>query len=104
MKTTGHVPHPLALLHLYLWEIITSVSRTTLGLLNPSGTWMILCGTHWYASRSPCCDRGGPWFTTTLYQEVRDDIHVCWCKSGIGEDVGVEVLEIYIILASKGEL
>ena len=63
--------------------------------------------TQWYlddplwdsqgcASGSSCCDRGGPWFTTTLYQEVRDDIEVRWCKSGIGEDVGVEVLEIYV--------
>ena len=46
MKTTAHVPHLLALLHLYLWEIITSVSQATLGPLKPSGTWMILCGTH----------------------------------------------------------
>ena len=28
------------------WEIITSVSQATLGPLKPSGTWMILCGTH----------------------------------------------------------
>ena len=63
--------------------------------------------TQWYlddplwdsqgcASGSSCCDRGGPWFTRTLYQEVHDDIEVRWCKSGIGEDIGVEVLEIYI--------
>ena len=63
--------------------------------------------TQWYlddplwdsqgcVSGSSCCDRGGPWFTTALKQEVHDDIEVRWCKSGVGEDIGVEVLEIYV--------
>ena len=43
-----------------------------------------------------CCDRGGPWFTTTLGQEVSDDIEVRWC-SYLGEDIGVDQLEIYVI-------
>ena len=58
---------------------------------------MILCGTHRGVQvHGSSCDRGGPWFTTTLYQEVQDDIEVQWCKSGISENVGVEVLEIYV--------
>ena len=49
-------------------------------------------------SGSTCCDRGGPWFTTTLSQEVRDDIEVRMCTSNIFslEKIGVEKLEIYI--------
>ena len=31
-------------------------------------------------SGSTCCDRGGPWFTTTLSQEVRNDIEVRMCS------------------------
>ena len=49
------------------------------------------------ANGSTCCDRGGPWFTTTLSQEVNDDIEVRWCTSDHGEDVGVDQLEIYVI-------
>ena len=49
-------------------------------------------------ANSTCCDRGGPWFTTTLSQEVSDDvdIEVRWCSSIGGEESGVEQLEIYI--------
>ena len=47
-------------------------------------------------SGSTCCIRGGPWFTTTFNQEVNDDIEIRWCSSDIGEDVGVDQLEIYI--------
>ena len=45
---------------------------------------------------STCCDRGGPWFTTTLSEEVRDDIEVRWCSCCGGKRSGVEQLEIYI--------
>ena len=48
------------------------------------------------AANSTCCDRGGPWFTNTLSQEVSDDIEVRWCTSTGGEKSGVEQLEIYI--------
>ena len=50
------------------------------------------------ASGSTCCDRGGPWFTTTLSQEVRDDIEVRMCvlHSYILENIGVQQLEILI--------
>ena len=50
------------------------------------------------ASGSTCCDRGGPWFTTTLNQEVRDDIEVRMCShhSLSTENIGVDELEIYI--------
>ena len=70
-----------------------------------TGTWE----SQWYlddplwdsqgcASGSTCCDRGGPWFTTTLSQEVRDDIEVRMCsyQSLSGENLGVDELEIYI--------
>ena len=48
-------------------------------------------------SGSTCCDRGGPWFTTTLSQEVSDDIEVRWCAyEGRGSaNIGVDQLEIY---------
>ena len=50
------------------------------------------------ASGSTCCDRGGPWFTTTLSQEVRDDIEVRMCLHHVlsFENIGVDELEIYI--------
>ena len=48
------------------------------------------------ASGSTCCDRGGPWFTSTLSEEVSDDIEVRWCTCCGGEESGVEQLEIYI--------
>ena len=50
------------------------------------------------AANSTCCDRGGPWFTTTLSEEVRDDIEVSLClDQGLSdEDVGVNQLEIYV--------
>ena len=70
-----------------------------------TGTWE----SQWYlddplwnsqgcASGSTCCDRGGPWFTTTLSQEVRDDIEVRMCSYHVFsyENIGVEELEIYI--------
>ena len=48
------------------------------------------------ASGSTCCDRGGPWFTTTLSQEVSDDIEVrmCFYHSSADENIGVDELEI----------
>ena len=63
--------------------------------------------TQWYlddplwdsqgcASGSSCCDRGGPWFTTTLGQEVSADIEVRMCKDDVNESVGLEELEIYV--------
>ena len=51
------------------------------------------------AGNSTCCDRGGPWFTTTLSKEVSDDIEVRMCfnsDSVTNEDIGVEQLEIYV--------
>ena len=70
-----------------------------------TGTW----DSQWYlddplwdsqgcASGSICCDRGGPWFTTTLSQEVSDDIEVRMCSYHVFsyENIGVEELEIYI--------
>ena len=52
------------------------------------------------ASGSTCCDRGGPWFTTTLSQEVRDDIEVRMCLTdSVDSDVfglGIDQLEIFV--------
>ena len=57
-------------------------------------------------SGSTCCDRGGPWFTTTLSEEVRDDIEVRLCSAYssienlgepvLNENLGVDELEIYV--------
>ena len=32
-------------------------------------------------SGSTYCDRGGPWFNTTLSQEASDDVELRWCHS-----------------------
>ena len=50
------------------------------------------------AVNSTCCNRGGPWFSTTLSQEVNDDIEVNWCFDQIpyDEDISVDQLEIYV--------
>ena len=48
----------------------------------------------------PCCNRGGPWFTTTLRENVSDDIEVRWCRyppNTYIEDIAVDELEIYVI-------
>ena len=65
--------------------------------------------TQWYlddplwdsqgcASGSTCCDRGGPWFTTTLNQEASDDIEVRMCSTHAPqtENLGVDQLELFI--------
>ena len=51
------------------------------------------------ARGSTCCDRGGPWFTTTLSQEVSDDIEVrvCFDQHESDEDIGLQQLEILVI-------
>ena len=50
-------------------------------------------------SGSTCCDRGGPWFATTLSQETSDDIEVKLCldEGKSNEDIGIEQLEILVI-------
>ena len=47
-------------------------------------------------SGSMCCDRGGPWFTTTLSQEVSDDIEMRMCHYTTYENIGVDQFEILI--------
>ena len=67
-----------------------------------NGLWYLddpLWDSQGCASGSTCCNRGGPWFATTLSQEVSDDIEVRWCfnsDSVTNEDIGVAQLEIYI--------
>ena len=50
------------------------------------------------ASGGTCCDRGGPWFTTTLSQEVSDDIEVGLClnQPSTDEDIGISQLEVFV--------
>ena len=50
------------------------------------------------ANGSTCCDRGGPWFTTTLSQEVIDDIELrmCFTTYTSKANIGVDQLEIFI--------
>ena len=47
---------------------------------------------------STCCNRGGPWFSTSADQEVNDDIEVriCFNHESTSDDLGLEQLEIYI--------
>ena len=47
---------------------------------------------------STCCNRGGPWFSTTLTEEVSDDIEVRWCHfdQRTPEYIGVHQLEIFV--------
>ena len=66
-----------------------------------NGVWYLddpLWDSQGCASGSTCCNPGGPWFTTTLSQEVSDDIEVRWCfdEESSNEDIGVEQLEIFI--------
>ena len=66
------------------------------------GQWYLtdpLWDSQGCASGSTCCDRGGPWFTTTLSQEVSDDIEVriCFDEGKHNEDIGLEQLEILVI-------
>ena len=50
------------------------------------------------ASGSTCCNRGGPWFTTTLSQEASADIEIRMCHTHVSgtEYIGLEQLEILI--------
>ena len=51
------------------------------------------------ADNSTCCHRDGPWFTTTLSQEVSDniDMTVCFDEGSNNEDIGLDQLEIMVI-------
>ena len=48
------------------------------------------------AANSTCCDRGGPWFATTLSQEASDDIEVRMCFYHSSGNIRVDELKIYI--------
>ena len=66
------------------------------------GLWYLddpLWDSQGCVSGSTCCDRGGPWFSTTLSQVVKDDVGVrmCFLESGSDEDIGLEQLEILVI-------
>ena len=47
---------------------------------------------------STCCNRGGPWFTTTLSQEVSDAIEMRFCldEAASDEEIGIDQLELYV--------
>ena len=77
------------------------MNQVTLDHINASAWYLTdpLWDSLGCASGSTCCDRGGPWFTTTLSQEVNDDIEVRMCQeyaSAAHENIGVEQLEIFI--------
>ena len=54
-------------------------------------------------ANSTCCDRGGPWFTTTLSEEVSDDIEVRMCSynslpsENLGVDAGANIIILVIM-------
>ena len=64
--------------------------------------WWFLHDPLWNSQGCPdgstCCNRGGPWFSTSADQEVNDDIEVriCMDQSIYFSDLGLEQLEIYI--------
>ena len=65
------------------------------------GQWYLndpLWDSQGCASGSTCCDRGGPWFTTTLSLEVSDDIEVgvCLNQDSTDEDIGIDQLEVFM--------
>ena len=67
-----------------------------------SGQWYLddpLWDSQGCASGSNCCNRGGPWFSVTLSQEVRDDIEVRVCANPDIQDqdgIGLEQIEILV--------
>ena len=67
----------------------------------PKAVWYLddpLWDSQGCASGSTCCDRGGPWFTTTLSQEASNDIEMRMCLTfPISlENIGVDQLEIFV--------
>ena len=43
-----------------------------------------------------CCERGGPWFCKELSEMTTDDIELRICMNNVNEDVGLEVIELYV--------
>ena len=97
-------PYPgLAAPHLHLWEGTISVNYDQLG-----NTGQLPYEFRWYlddplwdsqgcAANSTCCDRGSPWFATTLDQEASDDNEARMCFYHYENDaIGVNDLKIYI--------
>ena len=93
------LPFILVTLHLHLWE---RSSFCESGNTGPHERQWYLDDPLWdsqgCASGSTCCDRGGPWFTTTLSQEARDDIELRMCLYNPypNGNIGVDQLEIFI--------
>ena len=52
-------------------------------------------------ANSTCCDRGGPWFATTLDQEASDDIEVRICFYHYENDAKIRVDELKIYINYK---
>ena len=59
--------------------------------------WWYLDDPLWDSQGCASGGRVGPWFTTTLSQEVRDDIEMRMCSTHVltTENIGVDELEIY---------
>ena len=82
LVATSLVPSTLIHLHLSPWKGTTSVSQLLVQYLKTEyGTLMTLCGTHREVKVGALAAvmHDGPWFTTSLRQEVSDDIEVRWC-------------------------
>ena len=67
----------------------------------PTRQWFLddpLWDSQGCASGSTCCNRGGPWFTTTLSQEASADIEIRMCHTHVSgtEYIGLGKLEILI--------
>ena len=102
--TTPTAPVPpliLVELHLHSWERSISASLGTLEKWEYQ--WYLddpLWDSQGCGSGRNCCDRGGPWFTTTLRQEVNDDVEVgvCLDQESSDEDIGIDQLEVCLLI------
>ena len=91
-------PYPGPAVPTFVGENYFCESGTTFNL---SPQWYLddpLWDSQGCAVNSTCCNRGGPWFTTTLSQEVSGDIELRMClyQQPSSENIGLEQLEIFI--------
>ena len=100
--TPAPVPIILSLfqMHPHLWEKIIFCESGENSIFGyPEEVWYLddpLWDSQGCPSGSTCCDRGGPWFTTTLSQEVRDDVEMRMSHYTTYENIGVDQFEILI--------
>ncbi len=51
---------------------------------------------HGCSINDHCCQKGGPWFCTSLPQPTRDDIELRICSTGSDEKFYLEEIEVYV--------